>query len=684
MQPAGKGWIRGRCCLQTDLCHKSDSRNLFADEFCQLVRSFSTLPKLGNDAPHLNSPLARSLTAYLYTTMGMVSDAALTPLLRMAGPGCASLVTTRQRTVADELSNMLESKQIPVGELDEESALTLLMEICQDKLTDRGVLVPLARAADGLPLTLELMGAYINNQLPTALDPLQIRQALRRIENHLHLPGDAGPRRLSLKEVIDLSVNDLPDHQTKQAFFALGAFAPKPATFSEEAVQFVTGSNLDRLQYLCSRHLLDRSPSGRYTLHQSLASAAQEHLSSKDAAWSRHRDYYQKQIERAVMIRQGEVDALRNIDWRTLFNDLPQMRAIRLPQRPDPIFSILVNRLSNSMPGLRWLNALPIWLKKVLSRILLRGMVLSEKGAHVTGQKRVEATLANYQGWLYAEAGSRNCALSHYKRAYGLWTILRNRPRIAEVLNNLGKTCYMQADYRQAMKYYHRTLTIRRELNDQGGQAHILTNTGAVFDMINRVDWAIKSLRTALSLYQEVQDERGEAFTLLILGTCYHGLGEREKMLAYLELALAKHTSARNEIGCARTLMELGLVYLDFEPLAGQEQEQDTLETAMRYFQRALELQVKFGDLAWQGRTRSRMGQVYAKKGEIAKALDEYIQALSIHQHVGYRAGLSTTLSLISDLFHEAGKDIWAQAIANEGKSEHADIGLTFKQKLKS
>ena len=154
-------------------------------------------------------------------------------------------------------------------------------------------------------------------------------------------------------------------------------------------------------------------------------------------------------------------------------------------------------------------------------------------------------------------------------------------------------------------------------------------------------------------------------------------------MLSYLEQALEKHTSARNDIGCARTLMELGLVYLDFDPIIGQEQEQDPLETAMRYFQQALELQEKFGDLAWQGRTRSRIGQVYAKKGEVDKALDAYMQALSIHQHVNYRAGLSATLGLISDLFHEAGKDIWALDIANEGKSEHAHIGLTFKQNLK-
>lgn len=612
---------------------------------------------------------------------------ALNPSLRMAGPGCASLITTRDRKVADALGKLVGSKQILVDELDEEAALTLLMALCQGKLTDRGVLVPLAKAAGGLPLTLEVMGAYINSHLPVALDPLHIRQKLRRIENYLQLSEDAGPRRLPPQKVFDLSVNNLPDRQTKQAFFALGAFAPKPATFSKEAMQFVTGADRETLQTLYNRHLLHQSSHDRYTLHQSLVGAARAHLHAKDSAWLRHRIYYQKQIERTILIRRRERDALTKIDWRALFSDLPQMRAIRLPQRPASTFSIFVNRLSGSISWLWWLNHLPLWLKNGLSRVLLTGLVLLTRGAHVTRQKRLEAALANYQGWLSAEAGDRDRALIHYEHAQELWTILDNRPGLALVLNNLGKTYYMQADYQQAIRSYHRALDIYRKLDKRSRQAHTLTNIGATLDMIGRVNWAIKSFHTALSLYQEEQDERGEALTLHHLGVAYHGLGEREKALSYLEQALTQHTHARNDVGRARTLMELGSVYLDVDSVAEQEQEQDPLETAMDYFQQALGLQKQFGDLAWQGRTYSRIGQVYAKQGETAKALDAYLQALSIHQNVNYHAGLSATLGLISNLFREAGKDIWARGIANEAKSEHshyAHIALIFKQQLNS
>ena len=658
--------------LWADLGEKPSLSDILAVWASQLEADLSRATIIPEKVGCLQEKLGHAPFLLILDDLWLADLGALHPLLRMAGPGCALLITTRDQNVAEALGKLVGSKQILVDELDEEDALTLLMALCKDKLTDRRVFVPLAKAAGGLPLTLEVMGAYINSHLPVALDPLHIRQKLRRIENYLQLPEDAGPRRLPPQDVFDLSINNLPDQQTKRAFFALGAFAPKPATFSMEAMQFVTEADRETLQTLYNRHLLHQSSHDRYTLHQSLVGAARVHLRANDPAWLRHRIYYQKQIERAILVGQKEKDALTKIDWRALFSDLPQMRAIRLPQRPASTFSIMVNRHLGSLSWLRWLNQLPLWLKNGLSRILLTGLVLLTSGTHIIRQMHFEAALANYQGWLAAEVGDRGRALDHYKHAQELWTRLDNRPGLALVLNNLGKTYYMQADYLQALRAYHHALDIRRELHDRRGQAHILTNIGAALDMVGRVKMAIKGFHAALSLYREVQDDRGEAFTLLHLGVAYHGLEEREKALSCLEQALAKHRSAGNDVGCARTLMELGSVYVDGDPVAEHQQGQNSLETAMRYLQQALALQEKFGDRAWQGRTWSRIGEVYVKQGETAKALGAYLQALSLHQSVDYYAGLSATLGFLSNLFREAGKDIWAQDIANEAKSEHA------------
>lgn len=676
--------------LWADLGEKPSLNDILAVWASQLKADITRVTTIQEKLGLIKSNLGHAPFLLILDDLWLDDPVTLNSLLGMVDPGCASIITTRWRKVADDLGTLVGSKQIFVDELDEKGALTLLMEICQNKPTDRGLLVSLVKAAGGLPLTLQIMGAYINGQLSVALDPMQIRQDLQRIEKQLRLPGATGSRHLSLQEAIDRSVKNLPDRKTKYAFFALGAFAPKPATFSEEAARCVTGADLEILQTLYNSNLLHQSSRDRYMLHQSLTDAARAHLHTNDAAYSRHRIYYQKRVEQMVLIGQGKTDALTNIDWRTLFSDLPQIRAIRLPQRPASIFSIIVNRLSGSISWLRWLDALPIWLKNGLSLILLTGLSLLGKTARVTGQRHIEATLANRQGWLYAEIGDRYHALIHYERACKLLenSDNHNNLKLARVLNNLGKTHYMKAQYRQALKAYHHALTIYRRRDKRSSQAHVLTNIGTTLDMIGRTNWAIESFHTALTLYralqEEEQDERGEALTLHHLGVAYRGLGEREKALFCLEQALTKHACTSNEVGRARTLMELGLVYLDIDSVAEQEQEQDSLETAMGYFQQALELQKKFGDLAWQGRTVSRIGLVYAKQGKTAKALEAYLQALSIHQNVNYHAGLSATLGFISNLFSEAGKDIWAQDIADKAKSEHAHIESIFKQRLKS
>ncbi len=572
----------------------------------------------------------------------------INPLLRMVDPGCAVVLTTQWRKVADDLGVLVGSTQLFVEELNEQDALKFLMEICQNNPAHPELLHSLVKATGGLPLALEIVGASIgNNELAAIPD----RQGVLHLVKPWRFPEASNFYRLSVQKAIDRSVNNLPDGKTKRAFWALGVFAPKPATFSKAAAQYVTGANIEVLQTLCNCNLLHESSRNRYMFHQSLSNAAQTHLRISDTAYLRHRIYYQKQVQSVVSLKQNERNGLSDIDWRNLFLDLPQIRAIRLPKHTTSLFSIVINRFSDSIPGLQLLNRyLPGWLKDVMSHILLTGLLFLITGARVTRRKQIEATLSNYQGWFFAELGDRKQALIHYQRAHKLWDTFDLNPghpdrlKRAQVLNSLGKPYYMMARYRQALKMYHCALTIYRNSKDQGRQAHVHTNIGATFDMIGRVNWAIKNFQSALYLYQQVQDKRGEAFTLHHLGVAYNGLGQREKALFYLEQALSMHMQANNEIGRARTLMEMGSVYLDAASVVGQEQVQTSLEAAMNYFQQALILQTQYGDLAWQGRTLSRIGLVYAKQGKMAQALDFYLRALSAHQNVNYHAGLSTSI----------------------------------------
>ena len=73
------------------------------------------------------------------------------------------------------------------------------------------------------------------------------------------------------------------------AFYALGAFAPKPARFHRSAAEAVAECDAATLALLIARNLLEGDDDS-LALHQTLADAAAQHC--PDAARQRHRDYY--------------------------------------------------------------------------------------------------------------------------------------------------------------------------------------------------------------------------------------------------------------------------------------------------------------------------------------------------------------------------------------------------------
>lgn len=104
------------------------------------------------------------------------------------------------------------------------------------------------------------------------------------------LGSQDGP--VTLQQTIQLSLEDLPV-ETRQVFYALGAFAPKPATFSWAAAIVVSQADDRRLSVLLDRNLLEVALTGDVvwlTLHQTLAEAAAARL--PEEARAQHQSTY--------------------------------------------------------------------------------------------------------------------------------------------------------------------------------------------------------------------------------------------------------------------------------------------------------------------------------------------------------------------------------------------------------
>ena len=212
-------------------------------------------------------------------------------IVRVGGPNCAHLVTTRFPAIA---AHMAVEGATMIQELNVEQSIQLLDKLAPQVVNRESQRAQeLVQAVGGLPLALTLLGNYLRKQaysgpsrritaamerLTDAEVRLQISEPHVPVESHPSLPIETS---LSLQSVIAVTDQMLPT-PAQLALYALSIFPPKPNTFSEEAALAVTASTIDELDALSDAGLLE-SNGERYTLHQVIADYAHLRLSDQKA-----------------------------------------------------------------------------------------------------------------------------------------------------------------------------------------------------------------------------------------------------------------------------------------------------------------------------------------------------------------------------------------------------------------
>ena len=227
-------------------------------------------------------------------------------LLRSAGPQVAHLLTTRDRSLARTFAGATHAVSVSV--LDAAAGYALLQALAPDACAaDPDTAQSLVTAVGGLPLAIELLGGYLaaperstfadlsQQAFAELADP---RQRLQLATERLGQPGQL----TTLLATIALSLDDLGKRTPAAVatFYALGAFAPKPATFTRAAAEAVTGCDGVTLALLISRNLVEQIATPepatiQLALHQTLGDVAQQQTPA--TAFTTHRDYYLAIVE---------------------------------------------------------------------------------------------------------------------------------------------------------------------------------------------------------------------------------------------------------------------------------------------------------------------------------------------------------------------------------------------------
>jgi tetratricopeptide (TPR) repeat protein/transcriptional regulator with XRE-family HTH domain len=502
--------------------------------------------------------------------------------LKVGGPNCAHLVTTRFPNIATAIA---ADGATVLQELAEDEGITLLRMLAPTVIEhEERKAHDLVHAVGGLPLALTLMGNYLRmhsygrqtrrieaaiSRLSNAEQRLHIEEQRAPTERHSSLPSGAA---LSLHSVFAVTDQQL-DEQARTALYALSVFPSKPNSFSEEAALAIANCDVPFLDALFDAGLLESSLSGRYTIHQTIADYARLHLQDE-----------------AVYIR-----------FIAYFTDLTEKHSKN--------YELLEKESNIILAVLETAYDLGMWVLLVRCTCAFAPFLL------VRG--------------IYA------IAKEHLERAYDAAVVLNDSYGITTTLLYLGEIAQHQGNYEQAETYWQQGLELAREVGDAERISALLNDLGWVMWKRGEYTQAEAYLQEGLVLAREIDDKKRISGLLKVLGSVVGSQGNYLKEKIYLQeaLAFARQIGDREQI-CA-ILINLGVI-------AGEHGDHVQAEA---YFQEGLDIARQIGDRELMSVLLSNLGEAAVAQENYVQAEAYFQEGLDIARQIEQHEWISVLLS---------------------------------------
>ncbi|GAB4215209.1 MAG: hypothetical protein OHK0022_54820 [Roseiflexaceae bacterium] len=614
----------------------------------QVIRAFRPEDKLPEELPALQA-LYRSVLAgkrALLLADDARDAAQVRPLL--PPPGCALLVTSRQRFALDGMA------AVDLGRLDETAAVTLLRGIC-DRLTEEQA-QQIARLCGYLPLALRVSaGILLNDEaLPVGRYLARLADERQRLA-HLKDPDD--PAR-DVQANLLLSYAAL-DARTQAHFRRLGTLAADADLELVATLLELSEEEADEvLRALLRRSLVEYDQArGRWGLHDLVRDCALELLAQAGEERTARLRYAQQVIgliQQADQRYQGGGEGV--LAGLALFDrERAHLEAVRVwlwAEPPTPATDRLVIAEASATTNVGFL-------RDPLRAVRVGQLEWALSAAQRQGDRAAEGRLLDTLGDTYRELGELRRSTAAFEQALVIARELGDRRREGNVLGNLGNACLSQGEVRQALDFYQQHLAIAQAIGDRRGEGRALGNIGNAYWALGEVQQAVGYLEQWVQIARELGDRQREGRALGNLGTAFHVLGDLPRALDCYQqaLAIARELDDRQEQG--RTLGNLGEAYAD----------QGNLDQALIHYEQALLLLRKVGDRRNEAYILSLSASAYLCQGQSATALTESSTALTLIRAIGDRrleaAVLQTIANAHATLAHTQEADTrYAEALA--------------------
>jgi DNA-binding SARP family transcriptional activator/tetratricopeptide (TPR) repeat protein len=572
-----------------------------------LLSGLGVLPdRLPADADSLGA-LYRSVTAdrKLLVVLDNARAAEQVRPLLPTGRECVVIVTSRAALAG--LVARDGALPFPLSELAIPEAQALLTELLG---VDRVVADPDATAELGvlcghLPLALRIAASRVSST-----SSLSIRQLVERMHapDRLTTLEVIGDRATGVRDVFSLSYAAIDD-RARRLFRRMALVAGGDVTASHAAalLDLPAAESQGVLDQLEGEHLLSRTSTDRYAMHELLRLYAIELLRTHDrpddreAARRRLYEWYASSAAAAarivypqkVLLADGCAD-----DRAESFAGRAEAMAWLEAERANLVGAVVASAehgnarlgwmLADTLRGYFWLSLhFADWMevattalataeregdtRAVAAARLSRGDLNRRIGkrslavrdymhavleARRAGWCGLTAVALGSLGRLYRQAGKLDRSVRLQQAALAL-----RGPAYATNLGNLGLTYRTMGRLDDAFDCYSEALALHRAAGSPTGEAVALANLGETMHAMGRLEDASDRLTTALAMQRSLGDRGNEATTLRLLAAVDRDIGRHEDALAHGASALELARSTNQETAVASTLNLLGSVH---------------------------------------------------------------------------------------------------------------------------
>jgi predicted ATPase/DNA-binding SARP family transcriptional activator len=518
--------------------------------------------------------------------------------------------------------------------------------------------VRICRLVEGMPLGIELAASWVR-LLSCQEIAAEIEQSLAFLSASTR---DAPPRHRSVQAAFDHSWKRLAVEE-RHVFQRLAVFR---GGFDRGAAAQVSGASLTTLSALIDKSFLNRTPSGRYSIHELMRQYAAEKLAQNPQEARKMQDdhcrYYARfvndQFERfragqqreALDAVEAEVDNVR-IAWQWAV-DQGQYESIE--QLMDGLYVFCY------------------------SRSLQEGHILFEKATAalegaVAGQAQSEEEAIRLLGRLlwrqadlyrFYDTPTYENAIALLQRSIALLRPCHDKADLAESLRVLGLVLGFRERYAEARRSLEESIEIGRQLEDQTHLAWSLVRLGRVLAKMGgpaRIE-AKQLYQESLAIHRKYNDLTGIAFTLYCLGILAHALGDyAEAKRLFLE-----SKDVYEQLGApgwaARTISDLGKTYRHL----GED------EAAIRCLCDALQRIVSTRQPIIYQFTLAEVARLFKKQGRYMRACE--LAAFLKHHPFTIHGIRDSASSLLADLEPKLPPEVAAAALARARKWTLDDV----------